>query len=469
MSVPEDDFLFRRRLTRRNLLRAGAGATGAALLSGLLAACGTSERGGTGGGQTGGGQGSGQSGSAGDVLFLSTQFKPVEEAEKMRKQILAGFNGKVEYLPEDDAPFTDRIRSEAQAGKTSASLVGALHGGIEPFVKGDLLEDLSPLVNRLRDRGFPQAFLDLSRFGRADRYYYVPWVQATYIMAANKKALQHLPQGANVDALTFAQLKEWGANLQRATGQRRLGFPAGPKGLLPRFFQGYLYPSFTRSSGVVEFKSAEAAGMWNEFKEIWASTNPQSTNYENMQEPLLSDEAWVAWDHVARLIGAVRDRPNDFVMFPAPAGPKGRGFMPVLAGLAIPKGAPNRAGAEQLIEYLTMPQQQIATARELAFFPATGTAIPEDLPAGIKLEAEAVKKQTSAGDAVATLLPVGLGAKGGEFNKVYFDTFTRIVLRNEPVQGVLDEQARVLQGIINETGAACWAPDPASNGPCQVK
>ena len=33
-----------------------------------------------------------------------------------------------------------------------------------------------------------------------------------------------------------------------------------------------------------------------------------------------------------------------------------------------------------------------------------------------------------------SLLPVGLGAKGGEFNKVYMDTFQRIVLRNEPVK-----------------------------------
>ena len=27
---------------------------------------------------------------------------------------------------------------------------------------------------------------------------YVPWMQATYIMAANKKALQYLPKGANL-------------------------------------------------------------------------------------------------------------------------------------------------------------------------------------------------------------------------------------------------------------------------------
>jgi multiple sugar transport system substrate-binding protein len=143
--------------------------------------------------------------------------------------------------------------------------------------------------------------------------------------------------------------------------------------------------------------------------------------------------------------------------------------MPVLAGLAIPKGAPNRQGAEQLITYLNQPEQQIATLRANAFFPVTGATIPDDLEAGVRLEAEAVKAQSGASDALPSLLPVGLGAKGGEFNKVYLDTFQRIVLNNEPVEQVLEQQAGALQQIINDVQAGCWPPDPPSEGPCQVK
>jgi multiple sugar transport system substrate-binding protein len=143
--------------------------------------------------------------------------------------------------------------------------------------------------------------------------------------------------------------------------------------------------------------------MWKDFKDLWQYVNPQSTNYEFMQEPLASEEVWVAWDHVARLIKVATDRPNDFALVPAPAGPKGRGFMPVLAGLAIPKGAPNRAGAEQVIDYLTQPKQQTTTAAQLAFFPVTNASVPSDLNPGIKLETEAVQKQTSAKDALPAL------------------------------------------------------------------
>jgi multiple sugar transport system substrate-binding protein len=197
--------------------------------------------------------------------------------------------------------------------------------------------------------------------------------------------------------------------------------------------------------------------------------NPQSTNYAFMQEPLASEEVWIAWDHVARLINIANDRPNDFMLVPAPAGPKGRGFMPVLAGLAIPRGAPNRAGAEQLIDYLTQPQQQANTALQLAFFPVTSAQVPSEQSPGIKLEADAVQKQAAAKDAVPSLLPIGLGGKGGDFNNVYLDTFQRIVLKNEDIQGVLEAEAKTLQGIMDDTKAGCWAPDPPSDGPCKVK
>jgi multiple sugar transport system substrate-binding protein len=405
----------------------------------------------------------------GNLVFFSTQFTPVEEQAKMQNIILKSAPVQADYIPSDGGAFNDRMAAEQKAGKVTLSVIGALHGDLDPFVKAGYLEDLSSLAQKLSDRGIAPRFTELSQMGTKDKFYYIPWMQATYVLAVNKKALQYLPQGADVNALTYQQLADWGAAIQKATNKRMLGFPAGPMGLLHRFFQGYLYPSFTGSSGVVGFKTPEAATMWQSFKDMWQYVNPQSTNYAFMQEPLASEEVWIAWDHVARLINVANERPNDFVLVPAPAGPKGRGFMPVLAGLAIPKGAPNRAGAEQLIDYLTQPQQQANTALNLAFFPVTSAPVPAEQSAGIKLESDAVQKQAAANDAVPSLLPIGLGSKGGDFNNVYLDTYQRIVLRNEDVQTVLNAQAQTLQGIMNDSKAACWAPDPPSDGPCQVK
>ncbi len=111
---------------------------------------------------------------------------------------------------------------------------------------------------------------------------------------------------------------------------------------------------------------------------------------------------------------------------------------------------------------------QVAHAKEVGFFPVVKADLPADLPAGVKLLASAVQAQAGSKDALVSLLPMGLGAKGGEFNKVYMDTFQRIVIRNEDIKTVLAAQANALKAIMDETKAPCWAPDKASNGPCPV-
>jgi multiple sugar transport system substrate-binding protein len=143
--------------------------------------------------------------------------------------------------------------------------------------------------------------------------------------------------------------------------------------------------------------------------------------------------------------------------------------MSVLAGLAIPKSSPNKAGAEAFIDYMTTPDVQGKTLNAVAFFPVLDKPLPSDLAAYLKIEADAVQAQSKSPDAKVALLPIGLGAKGGEFNKVQLDTFQRIVIKNEDIQKVLNDEAAILQTVMNDTKAPCWRPDPASTGPCQVK
>jgi multiple sugar transport system substrate-binding protein len=401
-----------------------------------------------------------------ETVFLSTQLRPVEEATKMRQIILKGAPGQVAYVVEEPSPFQTRMDAETQAGRRTISMMAALHGELAPLVGSKGLAPVDDLAAMAKARGVPDAMMTLGKLG-TDKQMYIPWMQATYIMAAKKEALQYLPAGADVNALTYAQLKDWAKNIQDKTGKRALGFPAGPKGLLARFFQGYLYPSYT--GGVVaSFKNADAEAMWGSFKDLWTHVNPNSANYDFMQEPLMAGEVMIAFDHVARLKDALNAAPNDYVTFAPPAAGKGRGFMPVVVGLGIAPNAPNRAGAAATIDHLLKPETQVTMARELGFFPVVKADLPTDLPGGIKLLVEGVAKTQGAKDALVSLLPVGLGAKGGEFNKVYVDTFQAIVLRNAPIRATLEAQATTLQAIMNETKAPCWAPDKVSDGPCKV-
>ena len=87
---------------------------------------------------------------------------------------------------------------------------------------------------------------------------------------------------------------------------------------------------------------------------------------------------------------------------------------------------------------------------------------------GLLKEASAVNRTKNARDGLPSLLPIGLGAEGGNFNRVYRDAFRRIVLNNEDIATVLRETGEQLQAIFNRTGARCWAPDPVGSGPCRV-
>lgn len=401
-------------------------------------------------------------GAAGaDTIFLSTQLRPIEEATAVRQDILKGVEG-VEYVVEEPTQFAVRMEAEAQAGKHSISLVGATHGELAPLADKGMLEALDGITIS----GIPEGLMTLGKLGH-DQQQYIPWMQATYVMVAKEEALQYLPAGADLNALTYDQLVAWGKAMQEATGAPKIGIPAGPKGLLARFFQGYLYPSYT--GGVVRtFQSPDAVKGWEMMKDLWTVTAPTSTNYGFMQEPLLADEVWVAWDHVARLKEAVVNLP-DLHVFPAPAGPKGRGYMPVVAGLAIPKGSPDPESAKKIIAHLTDPQTQLITAEKVGFFPTLSVTLPEGGDPGISAMSKAVAATQSAPDAVISLLPVGLGDKGGEFNKVYNDTFQRIVLNGEDITKVLQEQGKVLATLMQTTNAPCWAPDAKSDGTCPVE
>lgn len=399
--------------------------------------------------------------AAAEPLFWSTQAKPIEETQAMRTQVLGSFPGGVDYQASDEGPWLTRMQAELQAGSGTIAVLGGLHGDLS-----SLAADLVDLSDVELDAVPGAATMALGTLGTTEQKY-IPWMQATYVMAAHKQALQYLPEGADLNALTYDQLIAWARAMAEQTGQPRFGFPAGPQGLKHRFFQGYMLPSYTGSM-VTEFRSAAAVQAWEAFRTLWRYTNPASTSYGFMQEPLLTGDVWVAFDHTARLANAFNERPDDFVAFPAPAGPKGRAFMPVIAGVAVPRTAPDMTASMALVAHMLKPETQIATLRATNFFPVVPVDLPDDMPAAVRMSGAAIAAMSGAPDALPALLPMGLGALGGQFNQVYVDTFERIVLAGQDIGMVLDQQAEALRVLMTEAGAPCWAPDAASEGACPV-
>lgn len=405
------------------------------------------------------------------VTFQSTQFNVVEEAE-IARGIIANFEGGANFIVSEEGPLLDLLNAEAASGSGETDVVGALHGTFPVLAQGDLLFDLSELLATIEaDYDIVDSYVELGKMGTTDYQYYIPWMQATYVMAANEKALEYLPEGADLNSLTWDQLAVWGANLKEATGENKVGFPVA--GLFNRFLQGYIFPSFTGGM-VTQFRSAEAAAMFEYIRnDLWPVVNEESANYSFMNEPLLSGEVWVAFDHTARLkpaFDAMMNGETDevFVAFPAPAGPAGRGYMPVVAGLAIPYTAADPDGAEALISFMLSPETQAAVMSELGFYPVIDNVGDIEVPESVGIIAEAVNTQSVSEDAIPSLLPIGLGSRGGEINEIYRAAFTRIIVDGEDIATVLGEEGEKLNTLLQETGARCWAPDPASEGACEV-
>jgi multiple sugar transport system substrate-binding protein len=405
-----------------------------------------------------------------EIVFTTDQLIPLQEQEWARNTLVAGFTKTtgipVRMIAEGDGPYVDRLIAEAKAGRGTISATGALHG-IYPILLGaNLIRDMAPVQKQLdgmKDRTFYKDLLAASKMGGMQAF--IPWMQATYVFAAAKSSLRYFPSGRNPMRMTYDDLLQWGENIRQAAGQRRLGFPVGPNGLYGRFIHGYAYPSFTGAQ-VKRFKSPEAVAMWQYLRRLWGVTHPSSFTYEFMYEPLLSGEVWVAWDHTARLIPAIRQKPDDFVVLPSPAGPRGRSFLAVIVGLSIPKNAPDADGGTKLIEYLTRPSTQLATLQGDGFFPVSPEVAKSAASGWVKVVADGVSAQAGAPDAHTALLPVGLGARTAEFVPIYTDTFRLIAIQGKNIPDVLGDQARKLEALYRGQNAVCPPPDPAVT-PCK--
>jgi multiple sugar transport system substrate-binding protein len=415
--------------------------------------------------------------NVGRIEFLSSQAQPADEYRAMTKQVLAGFNGIPDFNSQPTAAQDiARIGYERAAGSSTVDLVAMTQSEMTSLQATGDLEDLTPLLQRLQqDRTFPQALLDSGRFG-TDKQYFIPWLQVTYMLVVNRKALQYLAPGVDVDHLTYDELISWGQRMKAATGRKLVGLPADPNGptpanpnaptpgLMQRFLQGYMYPSFTGTT-LTGFSSPEAVQMWQTMRNLWSVTSPMSTTYTKMQDPLTTDEVWVAWDHQARLEAALAD-PQQFLAVPAPSGPRGLGYMSAVVGLAIPKGARNPKGAEALIDWLTGQRQQAAAGASLGFSPVVQGV---ELSGPLAAASSVANAYESDRHGIASVPPAGLGDGDAAFTGIYQETFARIVLQGEDITTVLGEEAAKLQQVVDNAKARCWQPDPPSRGPCQIK
>jgi hypothetical protein len=79
------------------------------------------------------GNGNGNGADAGEVVMISSQLVPTAEQEAMRNEILAGFDGTVNFIGAEPGPFNQQVRAQEEAGSGDISLIGGLDGEFSAF------------------------------------------------------------------------------------------------------------------------------------------------------------------------------------------------------------------------------------------------------------------------------------------------------------------------------------------------
>ncbi|MBF0627232.1 MAG: carbohydrate ABC transporter substrate-binding protein [Magnetococcales bacterium] len=401
------------------------------------------------------------------VHMLSTQLAPIEEARRFTEHILSRFTGpRVIFQPAQLSVFLSRLADRPPHATGEIDLAaGLVVEELQPLADQHRLLPLTDLEPRLRQQGIPDETLDATRPNPQHPRYIVPWLHATYIMAARKEALAHLPPGADPQNLTYDDLLHWGETLHRVTGSPKIGLPAGEKGLLLMLLPGTILPAFT-GSVVNGFVSPEAEAAWEWLRRVWPHVHPASTTFHFMQDHLLSGEVWVTLEHTARLTDAFRRQPDTFVALPVPRGPKGRFSRLTTNGLAIPDNAPHPEAARKVIEFLTQPATQEQLLLEEGFLPVT--PITDQSAPELMGMVQAAERQNRDPLTQRVHQPRELGHQETDFNAIFLTTFSRIVLRGKPVAEVIRAQGAELATLYQSANAPCVPPDRAGERPCRV-
>ena len=94
------------------------------------------------------------------LVFLSTQLRPIAEAQKMRNLILRNFSREVEFITEPPPGLKARLKAGSASDATAIDVIGALHGELQPLALLDVLVPLDDLAKTASDRGIPDTLLD---------------------------------------------------------------------------------------------------------------------------------------------------------------------------------------------------------------------------------------------------------------------------------------------------------------------
>lgn len=250
-----------------------------------------------------------------------------------------------------------KIRTEQESGNIVSDIIYADTANIAPYVNGGWMEDISAVIDATGST-YTTMFDDvLTKDGER---YFVPNSYDVYILIANVKALDYLPDGLTREdvenGITWEQYADWAIAIAQGEGVGKTMMPASMTSsqlLYPMagmsLAYGGSFPEFT-SDG---FK--DAMGIIAKMAEGNAFY-PEQDQYTAVTDPMNAGDVWLAFSHMAPAGSSYNAAPNNFVIGAAPSGSAGVGSTSGAWCYGIQKGAPHQDLAEAFMEYIARPE-----------------------------------------------------------------------------------------------------------------
>ncbi len=383
------------------------------------------------------------------LVFESRLFSPPREQEFFINEVIVPFeqeHGVKVYFQilSDDDQF-QRAEVQQSTNHVTTDIICAHNGKMPDWLDAGWVEDLTPLVESWTDRHFSPTFnSDTNRDGKQ---YFLPVGADVYLLLANNKTLPYLPDGADIDAITWEEYAQWAVNIAEGEGEGKVCITGIPSKSWVYMFGG---SALSYGSGFPDINSAGAMDAWKIWEKIGKAGGfvPTVLNIDSCVDPMMREESWLTVFHNARAGQVYASNETQFTLAPAPGGSKGIGTIAGVSGYAIVKGAPNYDLAVDFLEYLTRPEIQVKIAK------GTGGFIPPVQEALDYMGDEAIDEVIAKAvlvleNGIASGVPGYLYQDWGAVKKCFDDVFEDTILPGNDVdQARLDAAQECVDGLL---------------------
>jgi len=373
--------------------------------------------------------------AAGEVLsFSSRLWSPPAEQEFIIEYVIKPFEKEndctVNFQILDDIKLLERAELQLKTDHPTMDIVCAYVANMAQWIEEEYVEDLTSYVESWDDRTFSPTFEYGTNVG--GKQYFIPVGADVYLTIANKKTLEYLPSGADLDKLTWEDFAKWSNAIAKGEGEGKTVVTGIPMKSLV-----YQFGAISLSYGATfpDVNTPEAIKAWEIFVSMKDDFIPAVLNVDNCVDPMKREEAWLSWMHCARAGQVYSANPANFVVAPVPEGPAGIGSIAGVSGYGVLKNAPHKELAIKFLEYITRPDMQVKIAKGTGgFIPPVEEALnylgddPED-----EVVAKAVMVLNKGN---VSGIPGEDFKDWGAVKKVFDDVFVEMVLNGD---GTVDE------------------------------